>query len=158
MVQEFFSTCGHFLPFWSLRNVPHFWAMITYLPEDPFKARNNYFSFSFTNKGPGLVFVQNIPQFSCKQSWTNKMVRTLHSGQNCWQTLRQMTAGATRGYLPDLSSDLHHLLHPILLMVVITILIHIRLDFQCPCFSAEHKPEKLPNLFPYTGAYTGLHR
>ena len=33
-----------------------------------------------------------------------------------------------------------------------------RLDFQCPCFSANHKPEKLPNLFPFTGAYAGLHR
>ena len=45
-----------------------------------------------------------------------------------------------------------------ILLLPLMVLIIVRLDFQCPCFSADHKPEKLPNLFPYTGAYAGIHR
>jgi len=33
-----------------------------------------------------------------------------------------------------------------------------RLETQCPCFSTALRPEVVPELWPYTGAYTGIHR
>ena len=73
-----------------------------------------------------------------------------------WQ---RKTAGVTHAYLPGRSSDLLHNLTFSFIFFVFSVLTFLtRLDFQCPCFSAEHKPEKLPNLFPWTGAYAGLHR